>query len=599
MLRWLTDKLRRGGRRPLRERLSLRSIMTWINVVSILAAGLVAGYYALTILYQNKLNDTWAIMYLELETQGRKLAETLVAASTSSKPLVEADSVLVLQPGGKLVVEQGGFGGRLSLADFNIEDDGLPEDLAPVYLVSYAGESYLLKAAGQSESGAQRLVLRRLPASVLEIRPAPKVSQGALYLLTREGSLAYSSDPGITELNVVKRPLVQRFIETPIKQGQFELDEGAGKGMYGFFAEIPGTNIVMFSEMSRAAALAPVRTIVVRFIGVLLLILGGAVVLLQLPLSRVTNPLRELADLAEDVGRGNFDIKPSQNGLGELATLTSAFSSMATGLVQRDQRLEVLMRENVEKVRLEGELAIARSIQENLLPATKIPKESGLAIAAEYVSAAECAGDWYQYAFDPETRETVIVIVDVSGHGAGASMFTSMIAGLFEYFRSQSSGTFQTAEFTRHVNDLIYKLGRKKWHATMAVVRFMAKDAEVEIMVAGHPAPLVRRREGSDMQMVKLPYLATSFLGGEPGFEPVCHRIPFPQGSSLLLYTDGLIEAANGKGKAFSRKRARDSFLAAPLEAGDTLSTLLTDWRSHLAGQAPQDDVCIVAVRAA
>lgn len=599
MLRWLTSKLRKGNATPLRERWSLRSIMTWINILSILSASLVAGYYALTILYQNKLSDTWAIMFLENETQGTKLAERLDEVRESSKPPVEVDGILDVKENGSISVEQGAFSNKLSLSDFNIEGGRLPQDWAPLSLVELSGQPYLVKSVERSLEGRQKVTIRRLPLSLLQIRPAPPASRGSLYLLTREGSLVYSSNPSITEINVVKRQLVQKFISTPIRQGQMELTDEEGERLYGFFSEIPKTNIVMFSEVTHAAAMAPVRTIVGRFIAVLVMILVGAVVLLQLPLSRITNPLKELADLAKNVGQGNFDVKPTQKGLGELSSLNVAFSSMATGLVQRDRRLEVLMRENVEKARLESELAIARNIQENLLPSGGLPKEAGLGIAAEYISAAECAGDWYQYAFDQTTKETVIVVADVSGHGAGASMFTAIIASIFEHYRRQSNGAFQMIEFAREVNETVYRLGRKKWHVTMAVARFVASESEIDLMLAGHPVPMVRHHDREAMQLVKLPYMGSSVLGAEHECNPVCRRIPFPKGSSLLFYTDGLTEAADKHGKLFSRKRAREAFLKAGSDPDEILTTLLQDWKEYLADRTPLDDVCVVAVKAA
>jgi serine phosphatase RsbU (regulator of sigma subunit)/HAMP domain-containing protein len=587
-----TDGKPRRDIRPLRERLSLRTVMTWTNVVSILAASLIAGYYALTVLYQNKLSDTWAIMFLELEHQGTLLADRLEKVESGFKAAAEADGILRAAKGGRLDVVQGGFASDLTLEDFNLEGKELPKSLDRLTVLTSGGEAYLARVdAGQ-------LLLRKLAASIFEVKPAPPASQGALYLLTREGRLLYASDPTISETNVAARPLVQQFIHAPIKQGQMELTDPDRGMSYGFFAELPQTNIVMFSEVRQAVAMAPVRQIVLRFLGVLGLILIGAVVILQLPLSWLTDPVRELAQLAMTVGQGRFDVNPSAKGFGELSVLTSAFSTMAIGLVERDRKVAGLMHEQAERARLAGELAIARRIQENLLPARPLPLESGLLVASEYISAAECAGDWYHYTFDEKKREAIVIIADVSGHGAGSSMFTAIIAGLFDEFRSRDDLPFDMATFATRVNDVMYRLGRQQWHATMMIARHTVGEGALDILLAGHPRPIVRVAQGSETAASKAIFPGSTVVGMSLEFEPTLQRIPFPKGTSLLMYTDGLTEAVNRTGKPFARRRVHDVALSGSGDPSETLSRLLGSWRAFLGGVAPQDDVCVIAMRA-
>jgi serine phosphatase RsbU (regulator of sigma subunit)/HAMP domain-containing protein len=567
--------------------------MTWINVVSILAASLIAGYYALTVLYQNKLSDTWAIMFLELEHQGTLLADRLGKAASGFTAVADGDAILRAGKGGMLEVVQGGFASDLTLADFNLEGKELPKSLERHTVLTSGGEAYLARIdAGQ-------LVLRKLAASTFEVKPAPPASQGFLYLVTREGRLLYASDSAISETNVAGRALVQRFIQAPIKQGQMELTGADGESLYGFFAEVGQSNIVMFSEVRQAVAMAPVRQIVLRFLVVLGMILIGAVIALQLPLSWLTGPVRELARLAMTVGQGRFDVNPSAKGFGELSVLTSAFSSMASGLVERDRKVAGLMHEQTERARLAGELAIARRIQENLLPERSLPLESGLQVASEYIPAAECAGDWYHYAFDEKKRESIVIIADVSGHGAGSSMFTAIIAGLFDEFRCRDGLPFDMAAFAASVNDVMYRLGRQQWHATMMIARYTVGEEALDILVAGHPAPILRKGEQGETGNLKPALPGSSVAGISLEFEPTLRRIPFPKGTSLLMFTDGLTEAMDANSKMFLRRRVRDVVLSGSGDPRETLSQLLGNWRGFLGGEAPRDDVCVIAMRAA
>jgi small-conductance mechanosensitive channel len=99
MLPRLTKKPPKSAKLPLRERASLRFIMTWTNIISILAASLIAGYYALTLLYQNKLSDTWAIMFLELEHQGTLLTERLSTIASTREADAISDAVFRVPDG--------------------------------------------------------------------------------------------------------------------------------------------------------------------------------------------------------------------------------------------------------------------------------------------------------------------------------------------------------------------------------------------------------------------------------------------------------------------------------------------------------------------
>jgi serine phosphatase RsbU (regulator of sigma subunit)/HAMP domain-containing protein len=588
-----TEEVFQRESRPLRERLSLRVVMTWINVLSILAASLGAGYYALTVLYQNKVSDTWAIMFLELEHQGTLLASRLGKVASASSAVATEDAVLRAGKGGVLIVEQGGFPSDLQLRDFNLAGRELPKSLPRFTVLASGGEAYFARVE------FNRLILRKLAASVFEVSPPPRASQGVLYILTREGRLLYTSDAMISEANLTSRALVQRFIHAPIRQGQLELTQPDGDAYYGFFTEVGDSNIVIFSEVRRAAAMAPVRQIVMRFLGVLALILVGVVILLQVPLSRLTGPVRELAQLAVSVGQGRFDVNPTAQSFGELSVLTAAFSSMATGLVERDRKVASLMHEQAERARLEGELAIARRIQENLLPEKGLPIESGLLVASEYIPAAECAGDWYHYVYDEKKRESIVIIADVSGHGAGPSMFTAIIAGLFDEYRSRDDRPFDMAAFASRVNDVVFRLGKQQWYATMLMARFATGDDALDLLLAGHPPPILRTGIEGETGFLKVGKSGSTVAGLHLEFEPLLLRIPFQKGTSLVLYTDGLTEAMNQSGKMFSRRRARDAILAGRGDPRETINHTLEAWRTHLGGQPPRDDVCVVVMRAA
>ena len=579
-----------------RSRLTVSQVLTWVSVVSILTASLVAGYYALNVLYQNKLADTWAIMYLELEHEGTLLVRGLNKASIGLGAADSSgDAKLAVKPNGDVESLSGSLNGRLALKDLGVDSPKSLSGLPPINVLSFGGENYLTKYEQNSAlDQLGYLSLRKVESKYFQLKPARPASDGALFLMSREGRLLFTNDTSVTEVNVGRRAIVQQFIKAPIKQGQFEIKSPSGDALYGFFAEVPQTNLVLFSEVKKAAAMAPLRQIVLRFFAVLLGILVVVTIILQLPLAKLTAPMRELAELAVSVGEGNFDVSPKLQGFGEITVLSTAFSSMANGLIERDRRVTALMREQTEKMRLAGELAIAKRIQENLLPAAPLPEECGLALAASYVAAAECAGDWYHYAYNPINNETVMVIADVSGHGAGSSVFTAIIAGVFEEYRSRSDALFDIEGFVAKTNIVMHRLGKRQWHATMMAARYVKGSDNLDVVMAGHPLPFFRTPKG----MANVVFPASQALGLDPEFKVVLHKVPFGMGSSLLVFTDGLVEAANPANKMYGRKKIKEQYQRGPDVPHQALEELIDNWKTYLDGTPPNDDVCVIAMKA-
>lgn len=419
---------------PFRQRLTLTTAVCWSVAFAILLAGFLVGYYAVTSLYQNKLIDTWAIMFLELEQQGTRLQEALGKAT----PQNEAVDVLFEEGGdGALKPIQGAIGKTLYPKDFGFEGARIAKVLPSVTFVTWAGELFLLS---REDSNAKLIRLKKVqPATLRNVFGRRDSQDASLYMVSKEGRLIYSGDSTILETNFLKKTLVQKFIGAPLTHGQLEFKNAEGILYYGFFREIPHSNVIMFSEIEQAKALMSLRTFIYKFILALAAIIASVILLLQYPLIKITRPLRELAALATRVGQGEFSVKPVSVGFGEVSQVSRAFTAMIDGLVTRDRSIQDLMKEQVEKHRIEGELRLAQSIQSNLLPLQNLPESSGIDLKAAYIPATECAGDWYGYHYNPETDESIVAIADVSGHGFGSALFTAIIAGLFTRFKKDGS----------------------------------------------------------------------------------------------------------------------------------------------------------------
>jgi sigma-B regulation protein RsbU (phosphoserine phosphatase) len=308
------------------------------------------------------------------------------------------------------------------------------------------------------------------------------------------------------------------------------------------------------------------------------------------------------------VGQGDFAIRTPADGLGEVKDLGVAINWMLDGLERRDREISELLIEQTEKVRLEAELKIAQGIQANLLPAQESTEYKGISIAADYFPATECAGDWYHYHHNASGHETIVVIADVSGHGAGSSIFTALIAGIYADFCAEESGPWDIERFFRKTSQIIHQFGRGSWHASMMVARYSEASSTVDVYAAGHPPAFYHdSRQFLSRNVADAPtqprYRKVLVPGEVLGLsdEPKIGKVSlaFAKGDSLFLYTDGLVEAKNAQGRMLTA-RALESMLRKThdLPASQSIGQITSDWKSHKGNAAAPDDVCVVYLKA-
>ena len=124
-------------------------------------------------------------------------------------------------------------------------------------------------------------------------------------------------------------------------------------------------------------------------------------------------PLSDLARQAEDIASGHFDtVLPENRNPDELGTLSRSFADMQSSLVTY---MDQLTQTTAKKVRIEGELQIARDIQMGMIPQVfpPFPEHREIDLYASMVPAREVGGDLYDYFI--QDRKLYVCIGDVSG----------------------------------------------------------------------------------------------------------------------------------------------------------------------------------------
>ena len=236
---------------------------------------------------------------------------------------------------------------------------------------------------------------------------------------------------------------------------------------------------------------------------------------------------------------------------------------------------------------------LAEQLQRSFL--TDPPTLDDVEVAVRYVPAAQAAkvgGDWYDV-FDHPDGSTMLVIGDVAGHDVRAAAAMGQVRSLLRGIAvATGSGP---ADLLTEVDRAMRALGHDIVASAVVVSLESAGGSaagplRVRWSTAGHPPPMVLAADGSVATLAG----SNLVLGVSPGTTRTEAEAALEPGSTLLLYTDGLVER-----RAEGGLRAGLSRLSTTLagRAHRSLDELCQDLLTELLPDAPEDDVAILAVR--
>ena len=230
------------------------------------------------------------------------------------------------------------------------------------------------------------------------------------------------------------------------------------------------------------------------------------------------------------------------------------------------------------------ELEIARRIQMSILPES-MPQLEGLRVAAKYVPMSEVAGDFYDFLV-VDDRRVGVLIADVSGHGVPAALVASMVKVAIA---AQAEHADDPAKVMTGLNSVLS--GKLQGQFVTAAYIFLdLENGTAVYSAAGHP-PLFHYRAAD--RAVHDVVENGLILGIMPFASYGSCTLSLGKGDRLLLYTDGVVEAAKA-GEEFGELRVK-SILSQSSSAEEicaSVSAAVTAWTQGVAG----DDITIVAV---
>lgn len=533
---------------------SLRSLISILVVIIVLVGVIVGSLNAIELVKESKLRDEEAILYLQLEEVSRKLLQSLKDTYQDKRGyhllnenffISSPDYIFQKKKNGTLKAIRGQIDGLDTLKDAEKVSELRASDFN---LISYRGATYLTLIASENETAlvvgevvrpGKYLLMWNFRLVNWAERHLKTDARTKMFLLNRQQQVLLDKfSSGDLETGLDRHILVQDFIKKSYQKGQLRYKDDRGSIQYGYYFSVPETNLVLFIESPEEVILGKINKVLIRQIYYQLNVVIVAFVLIQIMLIYFLRPIQSILRAFKNISEGDFEGAGQIEGIGEIRALSSAVNFTKIKLKERESSLLALAEETRRREHLSNEIEIASTIQRNFLPNDFDTKKMGISLHGIYLPAEEVAGDWYNYYYNSSSEEMYAVIADVSGHGAGSAMMTSLIAGIF-FSHIDRDRKFDPREFAEAVDLAFAQIGRGHWHVTLTSLVIDMKELTCRIVNSGHvPSYLFRSSQGYVESIV----LPSDYLGSRSKEITNEKVLKLEAGDFFLLYTDSLFE---------------------------------------------------------
>ena len=241
-----------------------------------------------------------------------------------------------------------------------------------------------------------------------------------------------------------------------------------------------------------------------------------------------------------------------------------------------------------DKQRLELELDFARQVQEGLLP-DEAPSLHGYELSAKSTPARFVGGDFYDFRMQSPTK-TMAIIGDISGKGVSAALHMARLIGDFRHACESENNPDQVL---RVLNRRLYESAKQGTFATAVCFLLDAQTNQVIVSNAGHHSPLLRSRT-NHVQEISPPSGPPLGILEDSAYQ--CNAIEVAPDETVLLFTDGVVEARDEQGNEFGTPRLMELLALERVHPEQLVSKVDSTVRRFTANRVPFDDSTLMAL---
>ena len=279
------------------------------------------------------------------------------------------------------------------------------------------------------------------------------------------------------------------------------------------------------------------------------------------------------------------------SGLAFFALPTAAIGLWATAFVRQvaavAETSERLRRAEEDREREAQELSAARVIQQQLLP-KELPSLPGWRLASYYQPARAVGGDFYDFLELPD-GQLAIVTGDVTDKGIPAALVMTTTHSIF---RGDAPGLVSPGAVLEQANNRLYPDIPAHMFVTCLYAVLDLRSGHLRYANAGHNLPYVATADGvTELRARGMP------LGAMPGMTYEENEAYLAPGDSILLHSDGLVEAHNPQGEMFDFPRLQE-IVKSSSGSEHLIDECLTELREFVGSDWEQeDDITLVMLQ--
>jgi serine phosphatase RsbU (regulator of sigma subunit) len=259
-------------------------------------------------------------------------------------------------------------------------------------------------------------------------------------------------------------------------------------------------------------------------------------------------------------------------------------------LAKAYEELKAAQAQIIQKEMLERELEMARRIQKSILPRT-LPRPAGFDFGAHMEPARAVGGDFFDI-ITLDAENFAVVIGDISDKGVPAAIFMALTRSLL---RAMASRSVSPRKVLQRVNRLLLEMNEEGMFATVVYGVLNLERKEFAYARAGHEPPLLFTDAG---ERIVPPISMGQPLGifSNPTIDE--QTLAIPRAGTLLLYTDGAVDAVDDYGNFFGLEKLIQTVKSnLDHSAQDLCDRVLGEVRQHQKETAQADDITLVGIR--
>ena len=255
---------------------------------------------------------------------------------------------------------------------------------------------------------------------------------------------------------------------------------------------------------------------------------------------------------------------------------------------------------------MEADMAMARQVQVALLPhqypvapAGVSAEHSLVRFCHRWIPSSAVAGDFFAV-LPVVPMSAAVLLCDVMGHGVRAALVAALIHGLVREHRAVAGNPERfLSELNRGLQGMLERAGDLVFVTAVYLVIDVSRG-ELKFANAGHPAPLLLRKDGTVEALGVGADGSGPALGMIPDESYEAATVRMKPGDRVFVYTDGLYEASDASGEEFGPERLKQALgaratLATPLLLDSVLSAV-KEFGSSATAAGFADDICFMGV---